>query len=109
METITPNALAKRLNRLAKMPCPDTDGLPENQCEYVRCVRNVLERYRKGRIGEVQAQAERRSYQIRYLQKPIIQEIIESWNLAAIVKDTEAEAVTVPAMELEITDRRLNR
>lgn len=83
MENLTPNALAKRLDGLAKLPNPDLSGLSENQRAYVRGAQKVLEEYRRGQLDGDRARVERRSLQIRYLQKPIIQEIVERWTREA--------------------------
>ena len=79
MNGLTPNALAAKLDQLAKENPPPLEGLQENQRKYVRHARKTLIRFQHGEIGAGQALAERRGHQIKYLQKPIDQQTIELW------------------------------
>lgn len=78
-DELKPNALAKRLDKIAKSG-GSVSGLPDNQRQYIFAVQSILAHYRSGKYTRDMAASERKGAQIRFLQRPLIQEDIERWS-----------------------------
>lgn len=76
----SPGARAAALNKIAADKNASLDGLPDNEAHYVSNIRKVYASNQQGRMTADEAKAWQRLLQQNLLQKPLLQQTIESWE-----------------------------